>query len=220
MVLGTALAAGAVLALAAQATKVSALQPLVGLIVILAIAYALSTNRRAIDTRTVAWGLALIKLSPALALVTNLDREHMEAYGSWQALKDAFLQFINKVPFYGAAVLCTDDEAVRELVPRAIRRVITYGLAGGVAPRCRRTRHAARAVRRRAAPSPSSVDGARSRARTSCGCRCRAATTCSTRWEPSRSDSSSRCRSAASPRRSRNSAAPNGASRCAASAAA
>jgi UDP-N-acetylmuramate--alanine ligase len=73
---------------------------------------------------------SFLKLSPALALVTNLDREHMEAYGSWEALQDAFLEFINKVPFYGAAILCTDDDAVRALVPRAIRRVITYGLAG------------------------------------------------------------------------------------------
>jgi UDP-N-acetylmuramate--alanine ligase len=72
---------------------------------------------------------SFLKLSPALALVTNLDREHMDAYGSWQALQDAFLEFVNKVPFYGAAVLCADDETVRQLVPRAIRRVITYGLA-------------------------------------------------------------------------------------------
>ena len=73
---------------------------------------------------------SFLKLSPALALVTNIDREHMEAYGSWEALNDAFVEFINKVPFYGAAILCTDDDAVRALVPRAIRRVITYGLAG------------------------------------------------------------------------------------------
>jgi UDP-N-acetylmuramate--alanine ligase len=78
---------------------------------------------------------SFLKLTPAIALVTNLDREHMEAYGSWQALKDAFLEFINKVPFYGAAVLCMDDETVRELLPRTIRRVITYGIAGTVAAR-------------------------------------------------------------------------------------
>ena len=72
---------------------------------------------------------SFLTLSPAIALVTNIDREHMDAYGSWQALKDAFLQFINKVPFYGAAVLCTDDEPVRELMPRTSRRVITYGFA-------------------------------------------------------------------------------------------
>src|SRR5215208_2271843 len=72
---------------------------------------------------------SFLKLTPAIALVTNLDREHMEAYGSWQSLKDAFLEFINKVPFYGAAVLCTDDQWVRELMPLTSRRVITYGFA-------------------------------------------------------------------------------------------
>ena len=72
---------------------------------------------------------SFLTLSPAIALVTNIDREHMESYGSWQALKDAFLEFINKVPFYGAAVLCADDESVRELMPRTSRRVITYGFA-------------------------------------------------------------------------------------------
>jgi len=72
---------------------------------------------------------SFLTLSPAIALVTNIDREHMDAYGSWQALKDAFLQFINKVPFHGAAVLCVDDEPVRELLPRTSRRVITYGFA-------------------------------------------------------------------------------------------
>jgi UDP-N-acetylmuramate--alanine ligase len=77
---------------------------------------------------------SFLKLSPALALVTNIDREHLEAYGSWEALTGAFLEFVNKVPFYGAAVLCTDDDAVRALVPRAVRRVITYGLAGESQP--------------------------------------------------------------------------------------
>ena len=91
---------------------------------------------------------SFLKLSPAIALVTNIDREHMEAYGSWEALNDAFVEFTSKVPFYGAAIACTDDDAVRALVPRAIRRVITYGLAGEWRPRRRRTRHAARAVRR------------------------------------------------------------------------
>ena len=77
---------------------------------------------------------SFLTLSPAIALVTNIDREHMDAYGSWQALKDAFLQFINKVPFYGAAVLCLDDEAVRELMPRTSRRVISYGFADQAGP--------------------------------------------------------------------------------------
>jgi UDP-N-acetylmuramate--alanine ligase len=73
---------------------------------------------------------SFLALSPAIALVTNIDREHMEAYGSWQSLQDAFAEFVNKVPFYGAAVLCADDEAVRALLPRILRRVITYGFAG------------------------------------------------------------------------------------------
>jgi UDP-N-acetylmuramate--alanine ligase len=71
---------------------------------------------------------SFLKLSPAVALVTNIDREHMEAYGTWEALQDSFAEFVNKVPFYGAAVLCADDEHVRTLLPRVLRRVITYGL--------------------------------------------------------------------------------------------
>jgi UDP-N-acetylmuramate--alanine ligase len=73
---------------------------------------------------------SFLALSPAIALVTNIDREHMQAYGSWEALQAAFLEFVNKVPFYGAAVLCADDEPVRSLLPRVERRVITYGIAG------------------------------------------------------------------------------------------
>src|SRR5687767_9210918 len=72
---------------------------------------------------------SFLTLLPAIALVTNIDREHMEAYGSWDALQEAFAEFANKVPFYGAAVLCVDDPAVRALLPRVVRRVITYGFA-------------------------------------------------------------------------------------------
>ena len=56
--------------------------------------------------------------------------EHMEAYGTWDALQQAFVDFANKVPFYGAVVACVDDEPVRGLVPRMTRRVLTYGLEG------------------------------------------------------------------------------------------
>jgi UDP-N-acetylmuramate--alanine ligase len=73
---------------------------------------------------------SFLKLSPAIALITNLDREHMESYGSWENLQQAFVDFANKVPFYGAIVACVDDSGVRELVPRFTRRVITYGLNG------------------------------------------------------------------------------------------
>ncbi len=73
---------------------------------------------------------SFLKLSPAIAVITNLDREHMESYGSWENLQQAFVEFANKVPFYGAVVACADDVAVRELLPRLTRRVITYGLNG------------------------------------------------------------------------------------------
>ena len=73
---------------------------------------------------------SFLKLSPSIAVITNIDREHMESYGSWDALQHAFLEFANKVPFYGAAIACVDDGPVRALVPRMTRRVITYGLEG------------------------------------------------------------------------------------------
>ena len=76
---------------------------------------------------------SFLKLSPAIALITNLDREHMESYGSWENLQQAFVEFANKVPFYGAVVACADDPSVRELMPRLTRRVITYGLDGSAA---------------------------------------------------------------------------------------
>jgi UDP-N-acetylmuramate--alanine ligase len=61
-------------------------------------------------------------------VITNIDHEHMESYGSWDALQQAFVDFANKVPFYGTVVACADDEPVRALLPRMNRRVITYGL--------------------------------------------------------------------------------------------
>ena len=73
---------------------------------------------------------SFLKLSPAMAVITNVDREHMESYGTWEHLQAAFIEFANKVPFYGAVVACADDRPVRELLPRISRRVITYGLDG------------------------------------------------------------------------------------------
>ncbi len=72
---------------------------------------------------------SFLKLTPAIAVVTNIDREHMESYGDWASLQQAFADFANKVPFYGAVVACADDGPVRELLPRLTRRVITYALA-------------------------------------------------------------------------------------------
>jgi len=73
---------------------------------------------------------SFLKLTPAIAVITNIDHEHMESYGSWDALQQAFVEFANKVPFYGTVVACLDDEPVRALVPRMTRRVVTYGFEG------------------------------------------------------------------------------------------
>jgi UDP-N-acetylmuramate--alanine ligase len=71
---------------------------------------------------------SFLRLSPTIVAVTNLDREHLDHYGSMEKLYDSFLEFINKVPFYGLAVLCADDERLRSLLPRIVKRYQTYGL--------------------------------------------------------------------------------------------
>jgi len=70
---------------------------------------------------------SFLKLSPILAVVTNIDREHLDHYASIEEIRGAFLEFIQKVPFYGAAILCLDDENVQHLLPSVNRRSITYG---------------------------------------------------------------------------------------------
>src|SRR5215212_8548626 len=72
---------------------------------------------------------SFLKLFPAIAVITNIDHEHLENYGTWEALQQAFADFANKVPFYGAVVACADDAPVRELLPKLTRRVITYALS-------------------------------------------------------------------------------------------
>ncbi|MFO0705688.1 MAG: UDP-N-acetylmuramate--L-alanine ligase [Nitrospira sp.] len=71
---------------------------------------------------------SFLRLSPTIVAVTNLDREHLDHYGSMERISDSFLEFINKVPFYGLAVLCSDDERLRALFPRIVKRFHTYGL--------------------------------------------------------------------------------------------
>jgi UDP-N-acetylmuramate--alanine ligase len=75
-------------------------------------------------------------LSPTIVAVTNLDREHLDHYGSMEKIYDSFLEFINKIPFYGLAVLCSDDERLHALFPRIVKRYHTYGLqeTPGVVP--------------------------------------------------------------------------------------
>jgi UDP-N-acetylmuramate--alanine ligase len=70
---------------------------------------------------------SFLKLSPIYAVVTNIDREHLDHYSSIEEIRGAFTEFVNKVPFYGAAVLCLDDENVQRILPDVRRRTITYG---------------------------------------------------------------------------------------------
>jgi UDP-N-acetylmuramate--alanine ligase len=71
---------------------------------------------------------SFLKLSPVLEVVTNIDLEHLDYYQDLDHIKRTFLEFIDKIPFYGAAILCLDDENVAELLPRIRRRIITYGM--------------------------------------------------------------------------------------------
>ena len=80
---------------------------------------------------------SFLKLSPSVAVITNIDREHMEAYGGFADLQQAFVDFANKVPFYGAVVACADDAELCRVIPRFTRRVITYGIEDGDGGRLR-----------------------------------------------------------------------------------
>src|SRR5258705_6435781 len=71
---------------------------------------------------------SFLKLRPSIAVITNIDREHMDAYGSFADLQQAFVAFADEVPFYGAVVACADDAELSRVLPRLTRRVITYGI--------------------------------------------------------------------------------------------
>jgi UDP-N-acetylmuramate--alanine ligase len=72
---------------------------------------------------------SFLKLSPILAVVTNLDREHMDCYKDMDDVEQAFLQFMDKVPFYGAVTACIDNPLLKGILPRARRRIFTYGVS-------------------------------------------------------------------------------------------
>jgi UDP-N-acetylmuramate--alanine ligase len=72
---------------------------------------------------------SFLRLAPIIAVVTNIDPEHLEHYGSFEALQEAFVSFANRVPFWGLAVLCLDHPGVQALLPRMTRRISTYGFA-------------------------------------------------------------------------------------------
>ncbi|MBI2159970.1 MAG: UDP-N-acetylmuramate--L-alanine ligase [Candidatus Rokubacteria bacterium] len=74
---------------------------------------------------------SFLKLQPTIAVVTTVDAEHLDHYGSLEAIREAFVAFVNKVPFYGSAVLCLDQPNIQLLIPRIEKRIITYGLESG-----------------------------------------------------------------------------------------
>src|ERR1700756_801733 len=74
---------------------------------------------------------SFLKLSPILAVVTNIDREHMDCYRNMGDVKRTFLNFMDRVPFYGTVVACNDDPLLRRLFPQVQRRVMTYGTRRG-----------------------------------------------------------------------------------------
>jgi UDP-N-acetylmuramate--alanine ligase len=72
---------------------------------------------------------SFLRLSPILAVVTNLDREHMDCYRDMTDVEGAFVEFMERVPFYGACVACADNALLAEILPRVRRRVFTYGMS-------------------------------------------------------------------------------------------
>jgi UDP-N-acetylmuramate--alanine ligase len=71
---------------------------------------------------------SFLKLFPTIAVMTNIDHEHLENYGGFDDLKQAFVDFANKTPFYGAVIACADDPHLTDVMPRITRRTITYGI--------------------------------------------------------------------------------------------
>jgi len=100
---------------------------------------------------------SFLYLTPVLAVVTNIDQDHMETYGhDYARLERAFVDFVQRMPFYGVAVLCVDDANVRAIVPQLAKQVVTYGLADDAMLRAVDIRHDGGRMRfvARAAKSP------------------------------------------------------------------
>ena len=72
---------------------------------------------------------SFLKYSPAIAVVTNIDREHLDFYPNLDAIKSVFLSFIDRIPFYGLAILCLDNEPIQDLIPDIKKRYTTYGMS-------------------------------------------------------------------------------------------
>uniref|UniRef100_A0A7C4ES57 UDP-N-acetylmuramate--L-alanine ligase n=1 Tax=Desulfomonile tiedjei TaxID=2358 RepID=A0A7C4ES57_9BACT len=76
---------------------------------------------------------SFLKLFPTIAIITNMDREHLDCYASIKEIRAAFLEFINRIPFYGYAILCLDDPEVQTIIPEVNKRFFTYGLSSQAA---------------------------------------------------------------------------------------
>lgn len=72
---------------------------------------------------------SFLKLYPTIAVITNMDMEHLDCYSSMEEIRTTFLEFINRIPFYGYAILCLDDPEVQNIIPLVNKRLVTYGLS-------------------------------------------------------------------------------------------
>jgi len=72
---------------------------------------------------------SFLKLYPSIALITNMDLEHLDCYSSLEEIRETFLEFINRLPFYGYAIICLDDPEVQKIIPFIRKRFVTYGLS-------------------------------------------------------------------------------------------
>ncbi|NQU06759.1 MAG: UDP-N-acetylmuramate--L-alanine ligase, partial [Calditrichaeota bacterium] len=72
---------------------------------------------------------SFLKLTPTIVVITNIDSDHLECYGSFEELENAFVQFANSVPFYGRALVCIDEPSILNILPRLERTVVTYGFS-------------------------------------------------------------------------------------------
>ena len=129
-----------------------------------------------------------LHLTPTIAVVTNIDHEHVDFYPDLDSLREAFTAFLARVPFYGACVLCLDDPEVRALLPHLDRQVVTYGLAPEADVRAEPLASAPATPGR----GRGSASAGRTWARSAWPCA--AATTCATPWPRSRWGSSWACR--------------------------
>jgi UDP-N-acetylmuramate--alanine ligase len=84
---------------------------------------------------------SFLKLTPTIAVVTNIDAEHLDHYGTHDAIKLAFVEYANRVPFYGLSILCVDHPSVQEILPRVERRHVTYGVSRQAGYRAKNARY-------------------------------------------------------------------------------